>query len=247
MKLPILICIPHSSVYVPKKIRQGFLLTSHEIASYSDLYTDEIFNIPNVYKVKCDVSRLVCDPNRAPDDIISEAHLSTDGVVIQIAEDLKQIYKIGRNPTIESVEKRLKKYHDTFHEKIDKMLPKIKFLIDGHSLKSIGPPTKPDAGKKRADIVLGNRSYTTCSREHTFFFKRFFEKHGFSVAINDPYSGKYILGYHCSRKHLPGIQIEINRKRYMDEKSLRKNPKKIRELNALVKEVMEEFYEKFLK
>ena len=104
-----------------------------------------------------------------------------------------------------------------------------------------------NAEKERADIVLGNRSYTTCSREHTFFFKRFFERHGFSVAINDPYSGKYILGYHCSRKHLPGIQIEINRKHYMDENSLQKNPKRVRELNALIKEVVKEFYEKFLK
>lgn len=244
--LPILISIPHASTFVPPDIRHKLLLNDHEIASYSDLYTEEIYDIPNTYKVEYGVSRLVCDPNRAPDDLISEAHLAIDGSVIQIAEDLKPIYKKEKDITMEMVQERIETYHDKYHDKIDNHLKDIKFLIDGHSLKSVGPATKPDAGQLRADIVLGNRDYTTCSREQTHFFKTEFEKRGLSVKINDPYSGKYVLGYHCSRKNLPGIQIEINRRIYMDEETLEKNQEQVDMLNKMLTEIVNSFYQEFL-
>jgi N-formylglutamate amidohydrolase len=73
---------------------------------------------------------------------------------------------------------------------------------------------------------------------------RFFEARGFEVRINDPYKGAYLIGYHCSRKGLPGIQIEINEKLFMNEKTRRPYKRKIDELRKtmalLVKEIAEE-------
>ena len=72
----------------------------------------------------------------------------------------------------------------------------------------------------------------------------FFQDRGFSVAVNDPYAGKYLIGYHCSRRGLPGIQIEVNEKLYMNEKTRRPYKRKIDELRKimawLVKEVAQE-------
>jgi len=236
-KYPILVCIPHSSTFVPAELRHLMLLSDFEIKKQSDLYTDKIFDVPGAYVIKANISRLVTDLNRAPDHIEMEYQLANDGVVISVTEDAKQIYETP--PTFDIIFERVQKYHDMFHKEINELSPEMKFLIDCHSLRNIGPVTKKDANKKRADIVLGNRHFTTCTREMTNKIMDFFQKKGFSVKVNDPYEGRYVLGYHCSRRGLPGIQIEINRKLYMNEKNLKPYKKKIKALNEAVQELVE--------
>jgi len=241
-KYPILITIPHCSTFVPADLRRIMMLKDSQINKMCDPFTDEIFDVTKAYVVKARISRLVTDLNRAPDDIESEAKLSKAGVVVSIDLDGNPIYKSP--PSMEAVMDRVSKYHDSFHDKIDEVKPEIGFLIDGHSLRSVGPDTRADAGQERADIVLGNRDYTTCSRHITQRIKKFFEARGFSVKINNPYKGAYLIGYHCSRKGLPGIQIEVNEKLFMNEKTRKPYRRKIDELRKimalLVKEVAEE-------
>lgn len=236
-KLPILITIPHASLFVPADLRKNMNLVEKEIKEHADLATDEIFDVPNAYVIKADIHRLVVDPNRAPDDIEMEIKLASEGVVVAISEGGKTIYHTP--PTVEQIAQRVERYHEKFHKKIEQITPKVKFMIDGHSMKSIGPLNKPDAGKPRADIILGNRDYTTCSRQITLKIKDFFENKGYSVSVNTPYKGKYVIGYHASRKDLPGIQVEVNRKLYMNEKTLAIYPKKIAQLNSIMSELVE--------
>ncbi len=231
-KYPILITIPHCSTFVPADLRRLIMLRDSQINKMCDPFTDMIFDIPRAYVVKARISRLVTDLNRAPDDIESEAKLSKAGVVVSIDLDGNPIYKTP--PSMEMVMDRVSKYHDSFHDKIDEIKPKVKFLIDGHSLRNIGPSTRRDAGKERADIILGNRDYTTCSRHITQRIKKFFEARGFNVKINDPYKGAYLIGYHCGRKGLPGIQIEVNEKLFMNEKTRRPYNRKIVELRKVM-------------
>jgi len=220
-------------------------ITDKDIKAHSDLATDMIFGVPNAHIVKAKISRLVVDPNRAPDDIEMEYKLGHQGVVVSVSEDGKPIYKDP--PTVEAIFERVKKYHDSFHKKIMELESKVKFLIDGHSMKSVAPSMKVDAGKERPDITLGNRDYTTCSREITMKIKHFFEEKKFQVRINDPYKGKYILDHHCSRKGLSGIQIEINRKFYMDEKKLLVHEEKVKKLNCMIRELVEMLVEDVFK
>jgi len=231
-KIPLLVALPHCSHFVPSSLRRIMSLSDFEIKKHTDSYTDQIFNIPNAHIVKAKISRLVADPNRAPDDIEMECKLSHDGVVVSITEDGKAIYRTP--PSVEDIFARVSKYHDTFHEKIEEIAPEVKFMIDGHSYLSVGPATKIDAGKPRADIMLGNRNFTTCSREMTLKIKHFFEQEGYSVRVNFPYSAKYVVGYHCSRKGLPGTQIEVSRRLYMNEETLAPFPDKIASLNKVM-------------
>lgn len=241
-KYPVLVTIPHCSTFVPIELRRLMMLKDSQINKMCDPYTDEIFDVPRAYVVKARISRLVTDLNRAPDDIESEAKLSKAGVVVSIDIDGNTVYKSP--PSMEMIMDRVAKYHDTFHDKIDEFKKNAKFLIDGHSLRSVGPSTRVDAGRQRADIILGNRDYTTCSRFMTHKIMKFFQERGFEVAINDPYKGAYLIGSHCSRKGLPGIQIEVNEKLFMNEKTRRPYKRKIEELRKimalLVQEIAEE-------
>ena len=81
-----------------------------------------------------------------------------------------------------------------------------------------------DPGRARADFVLGDRDGTTCEPEFTAFVAETLRAMGYEVAINDPYKGVELV-----RKHgRPGeqrhsLQIEANRRLYMDEATLAKN------------------------
>ena len=248
-KYPILVSIPHCSTFVPVDLRRMMTLSDSQIRKNSDPHTDIIFDVPKAYVVKARISRLVADLNRAPDDIEMEYKLSNDGVVVSVDVDGHPIYKTP--PSLETIFDRVQKYHNTFHDKIDELKPKVKFLIDGHSLRSVSPASRNDAGTKRADIILGNRDFTTCSRGMTHFIMKFFQERGLHVKINDPYKGRYLIGYHCSRRHLPGIQVEVNEKLFMNEKTRRPYTNKITDLrklmNLLVKEVAEELEKTTLK
>lgn len=245
MKIPILVSIPHASTFVPKEIRDKMIISDHDISNHSDLFTDEVFRVKNAYILRAKISRLVVDVNRAPDDIETECQLCIDGVAVRTTPDGKKIYAhpIG----VEEISTRIEKYHDTFHDEIEDLVKsgKIKFLVDGHSMWSVGPSALKDAGVPRADICLGNRDFTSCSRTQTYFVKHFFESLGYSVAINDPYYGKYILGFHCHRQNVPGIQIEINRKLFLNEKTLTPKMNKIHKLNREIENIVSAIAEKF--
>ena len=236
-KHPILITIPHGSTFVPKELRRLMKLTDFQIKRNSDPFTDEIFDVPNAYIVKGKISRLVVDLNRAPDDIEMEHQLSNRGVVVSVEMDGNPIYKTL--PSMEVIFERVQKYHYAFHEKIEELKQKTKFMVDGHSMRSVTPATKPDAGRERADIILGNRHYTTCSRAMTSKIMKFFEDKGYKVKVNDPFTGRYVIGYHCSRSGFPGIQVEVNEKLFMDTKTYRPYKKKVQELRHIMAELVE--------
>ena len=244
-KYPILITIPHCSTFVPADLRRMMTLTDAQIRKNCDPLTDVIFDVPKAHVVKAKISRLVTDLNRAPDDIEMEYQLSNDGVVVSVDLDGNQIYKTP--PAIETISERVEKYHNTFHDKIDELKKNVMFLIDGHSHRSIAPSSRSDAGKERADIILGNRDFTTCSRNMTKKIMNFFKDRGFSVAINDPYKGRYLIGYHCSRKTLPGIQIEVNEKLYMNEKVRRPYKEKVEDLQRIMAWLVKEIYQEIEK
>ena len=110
--------------------------------------------------------------------------------------------------------------------------------VDCHSMFAVGDELATDAGRNRADFVLGDRDGTTCDAEFTQLVARAMRSAGYSVAINDPYKGVELVRVHgrpAQRRH--SLQIEIKRTLYMDEATLEPNagyPRLQRDLDRLV-------------
>ncbi|MFA6259327.1 MAG: N-formylglutamate amidohydrolase [Candidatus Peribacteraceae bacterium] len=247
---PILVSIPHAGSQVPEEVTDDLLLSQEELLQYTDLYTDKIFNVEDAYLVTNPISRVIVDVNRAPDDISREYEQAAEGVIVHTTWDGKSVYK--REPTQSTADALIKKYHDPYHQKIDDHMAKVQFLIDGHSYLPIGPKLKRDNGEPRPDINVGNMNFSTCTREQTVFFREFFEARGYSVRINFPYAGKYILGHHCHRRRIPpflvpGVQIEINQGLYVKEDSFEPIPDRVEEFHMLFSKLVSAFAEKFVK
>lgn len=245
---PIIISIPHASSRIPEEISSLVALTPKQLKQYTDLYTDHIFTIDRVYMVKADFSRVIVDVNRAPDDISKEYSEAAEGVTVYTTWDGKSVY--SQEPTEKQIEHLIAKYHTPYHDRIDDCIAHAQFLIDCHSFLPIGPKLKADSGVPRPDINLGNMNYSSCSRTHTMFFRDFFQDRGYSVSINFPYTGKYILGHHCHRRRIPtflvpGIQIEINQGLYVQQESLEPIPARLDEFHELFEKLVQEFMKSF--
>jgi len=175
-----------------------------------------------VYIVQCDLSRVIVDVNRAPDDISKEYEMAAEGVTVHTTWDGKKVYK--EEPSQEQIDVLIKKYHEPFHEKIDEIIPHVRFLIDGHSFLPVGPKLRGDSGNERPDINLGNVNYSSCTRKHTMFFRDRRRIPPFLV---------------------PGIQIEINQGLYIKENSFEPIEHKVEEFHELFATLVAEFTEKF--
>lgn len=69
-----------------------------------------------------------------------------------------------------------------------------------------------------ADFVLGDRDGTTCDPTLVGIIEDFLRGRGYSVARNDPFKGVALIERMGQpNKNRYSLQIEINRKLYMDE------------------------------
>ena len=81
-----------------------------------------------------------------------------------------------------------------------------------------------ERGTPRPDFVLGDRDGTACAPDVTRTVADFLTARGYSVAINDPYKGMELVranGDPARNRH--SMQIEVNRKLYMDESTREPN------------------------
>ena len=88
----------------------------------------------------------------------------------------------------------------------------------------MGDVMSDDPGRPRADFVLGDRDGTTCDTAFTQFVAEVLRGMSYDVAINDPYKGVELVRKHgrpVERRH--SLQVEVNRRLYMDEESRSKS------------------------
>ena len=74
-----------------------------------------------------------------------------------------------------------------------------------------------------ADIVLGDRDGTSCDARFTEFVRATLAGLGYRVKVNDPYKGvELVRAYSNPRAGRHSLQVELNKRLYMDEATLAK-------------------------
>ena len=254
MKLPFVISLPHCSGKIPERIQSNMVLTQTETVDAIDLGTREIFGCMPAAQILCaEWSRLVVDLNRPPEQ------RGAKGPVALVDYHGRSVYGSDAIPDEREIAQRLSTYYNPYHRQLEKALaePHIKGLLDCHSLKGIGPPEAPDAGKERKDIILGNnggpdgesdplRGESTCTPALLGFMKQVFEMAGFSVSINSPYAGGFTITHYGSVLAARGkiaLQIEINQNLYMDLETEEIVPERVTDVRAGIFECFKEIGE----
>lgn len=251
MKNPVVISLPHCSNRLPHEFRDRLALTDAEILDSTDLGTKEIFgNLPAALVMEAPWSRLLVDLNREGQD------QGERGVVPKRDYMGRTVFREGASPDRACIRLLVENYYRPFHDRLAAVIGdfSVKGLFDCHSFNGIGPAAAPDPGKRRKDITLGNngdpfgrRSKTlgeiTCPTEKLHILKEIFEKKGFTVSLNVPYSGGFITKHYGAtlvKRGGVGLQIEINEDLYMVKGHRRLERRDIKDTKDRIEAVFEE-------
>ena len=224
--LPFILSIPHCGMDIPAPLRPDLALDHGQILESMDFGTREIFgDMPAVATIRARWSRLVADLNRAPHQ------RDAKGVVALTDYQGRRVFRAGCEPAQEEVEARVERYHRPYNRQLAQSLDQSDalLLIDCHSLNGIGPADAPDAGQRRKDVTLSNNGDSqgrprpgmgplTCPPEKLQTIAQCLIRSGFSVSLNAPYKGGYIINHYAPRLLATGrgaVQIEMNQDLYM--------------------------------
>jgi N-formylglutamate deformylase len=147
------------------------------------------------------------------------------GLVWRLAQGGVPMY--SRKLSVEEVQQRIARCYQPYHAAVTEALDErhrrfgAVWHLNCHSMPAVGDVMSDDPGRERAQFVLGDRDGTTCEPELTSFVASTLRAMGYTVAINDPYKGVELVRRHgrpAERRH--SLQIEINRRLYLDEKTL---------------------------
>ena len=150
------------------------------------------------------------------------------GLVWRIARGGSPMY--DRKLTADEVQRRIERWYLPYHAALTAEIDALHtafgavWHINCHSMPAVGDANADDPGRERADFVLGDRDGTTCAPEFTALVAETIAGLGYSVSINDPYKGVELVKKHgqpAARRH--SLQIELNRRLYMDEATLEPN------------------------
>ncbi len=145
------------------------------------------------------------------------------GLVWRLTDTGAPIYK--RKLSIAEVQARITNHYAPYHKALRDAINSARkhygavWHIDCHSMPATSNVLSEEGpGVARADFVLGDRDGTTCSPGFTEFVAKTLRSMGYDVRINDPYKGvELVRAYSDPSDQRHSLQIEVNRKLYMDE------------------------------
>lgn len=152
------------------------------------------------------------------------------GLIWRCTDDGVPIYT--RKLTVAEVRSRIENAWRPYHAAVEAAIADahrrhgFSIHINCHSMPAIAGQYSTDyPGLVHADFVIGDRDGTTASPALSRKVCSHLESLGYSVSYNHPYKGvELVRRYGDPGKHRHSIQIEINRKLYMDEATLELTP-----------------------
>jgi len=133
-----------------------------------------------------------------------------------------------RKLTVAEIEERLARYYRPYHAELKRIVEDLHARfnvvrqISCHCMSAVGAPTHPDAGKPRADFCISDLKGKTASPGFMALIADTLKGMGYSVSINDPYVGNELIARHGHpARGIESVQVEINKKLFMDVKTFR--------------------------
>jgi len=241
--LPIVLSSPHAGDVFPQEFLDNVALSEKELRSSEDCYVTELVKKASdtgIPLVSMNISRTFVDVNRdkieIDDTMFYNAPVRHDinsrrcrvglGVLHRVVYPSKNIYNGLLN--YNEAQERIKKVYDVYHRKLTKLVEQCVrkfgycYIIDCHSMPSMICNVMNES--RQLDFCICNLFDESCPAEVSALVKTKLEKCGYRVECNRPYSGAYIAFNYCQpRRRIYTLQLEVNRKLYMNEKTYQKN------------------------
>jgi N-formylglutamate amidohydrolase len=237
---PLVLSSPHSGTDYSEDFLSASRLDAFDLRRSEDSFVDELFARAPEHGaplVSALFPRAYIDPNREPYELDPEMFVDSlpafvktrsdrvragFGTIARVVANGAEIYrdKLYFSDAEARIENYYTPYHDALRGLVDDTREQFGFavLLDCHSMPSVGGPSDRDAGRQRADIVLGDRFSVACAAEVIEHAELTLVELGFRVARNEPYAGAYTTThYGRPSENIHAIQVEVNRGLYMEE------------------------------
>ena len=243
--IPLILDSPHSGQFYPKNFNHQ--ATFSKLRQAEDSYVDELFDYAvkiGAVMLKAEFPRSYIDPNRAETDFFLKDIINQNNIMYEIdfKPSIKSEMGIGliwlkippegddmykNKITLDELMNRVKTYHRPYHEALRQIMNKThkkynKFYhINCHSMQENATAMSTQIkGTSRPDFVIGDRDGNSCDKKFTNVVVECLRDLKYEVVVNDPYKGAELVSAYSDpniQKH--SLQIEINRKLYMNEET----------------------------
>mgnify|MGYP003672042799 FL=1 len=245
--MPVVFNSPHSGSIYPERFLDLSRLDPHTIRASEDMDVDKLFQSVTEFGAvlqRANFPRAYLDVNREPYELDSgmffaplPPYANTRslrvngglGTVARIVAENRDIYasKLDPGDALARIELIYRPYHDSLRHLLARTHGRFgqALLIDCHSMPSqYGAPRSGVETEARPDMILGDRYGTSCRNDVIDYAMFLLRQAGYAVVKNRPYAGGFITE-HYGRPHqdLNAFQIEINRRLYMDETTLKRH------------------------
>ncbi len=238
--VPVVFDSPHSGIMYPADF--DTIVPHHVLRRAEDTHVEALYagapdlgaaliaaNFPRSY---IDANRSLLDIDAALLDApwpgpvnVSRKTEKGIGLVWRLLDTGESIYQ--RQLSVAEVQARISQYYSPYHAAVRNAINHAHkhygavWHVNCHSMPATSSVISEEGpGVARADFVLGDRDGSTCSPAFTAFVARTLRDMGYDVRINDPYKGvELVRAYSDPANQKHSLQIEVNRRLYMDENS----------------------------
>lgn len=238
---PFFVTIPHSDEKIPAQTPWLNSLPANILMSDVDRYVDLLYE-PSLKELeipflKTQWHRYAVDLNRVPadidcDSVIGNKNVSgthTDGYHWVKTKNEQQLMAVPMS--LEAHQQLTELIFEPFHSSVLQHYESFKnkgyrqvFHLDAHSMPSLGTRMHKDPGELRTEIVVSDCGGKSCHLKFRDLVISAYVSAGFQVGYNWPYLGGRVTetyGHPGRGQH--AIQVELNRKLYMDESTKKIN------------------------
>jgi N-formylglutamate deformylase len=244
-EIPLVLDSPHSGTHYPEDFQPA--VSRDLLRQAEDSFVDELYASGpalGATLIAARFPRSYIDPNRSLLDIDTSlldapwpgpaaASRKTElgiGLIWRVLDTGQPIY--ARRLSVAEVRERIVRYHQPYQRAVRDALDRVHehfgavFHLNLHSMPAVSSNISEEGpGKSRADFVLGDRDGTTCEPEFTGLVAETLRSMGYNVKINDPYKGvELVRAFSDPEAQRHSLQIEVNRRIYMDERTREKTP-----------------------
>jgi N-formylglutamate amidohydrolase len=242
--LPLVLDSPHSGIRMPADF--GAALADSDLREGEDCFIDQLY-LPAAERgiplLAAQFPRTYLDLNRHagdidpdlldapwPDALVPSGKARIGKALVwRTLDDGRPIY--NRKLGVDELRRRIARFHVPYHAALRGLLDAAHarhgqvFHINCHSMNAVsGAMGEGGAGQRRADVVLGDRDGSTCAPAFTAFVRDHLAALGYEVKVNDPFKGvELVRAFANPAAGFHSLQLEVNKRLYMDEATLQKH------------------------
>jgi N-formylglutamate deformylase len=239
---PIIVEIPHAGLESAPPFLEPLAAPARSIARDADLYVDALYSeAPDVGAtvLVARTSRYVIDVNRGETDVDAEVVEGAradvrlhHGLVWRTTSDGEPA--LSRRLSPRELEERLdlvwRPYHRELAALVDEKRARfgIAIVLAAHSMPSIDRGPRRDhveSVRSRADVVPGTRGRRSAAGRFIDVVEEHAVAQGWTVRHDEPYAGGFTTQhYGRPAEGVHAVQVELSRRLYLDETTLRPLP-----------------------